>query len=272
MTSAVPPELRARFEVVEALSVAPRAAVFRAVERTTGHVCGLKFYPAEASPGKDELHAAVERSQAIRSPSLVAYREVIAYAGGAALVWGYRPGRNLEQAGPAESAGRLTACARELLEALEALHQAGWCHGDVSPANVLLEDALDPPAGGVTGHAVLLDWLPLPWQTRGRLFGTIHTLAPERLEGAPPSPAGDLYGLGASLYYALAGRHAFTGESEAEIAARHLSGDYEPLASAVPARPREAAPGLAALVERCLARRAEDRPASAREAIAFLAK
>lgn len=134
------------------------------------------------------------------------------------------------------------------LDAVEALHTAGWAHGDINADN-FIQDAFgwkllelpffrfDPPPG------------------RSTLFGSIHTLAPEQIDGAQPDVGTDLYSLGCLYYYAASGTWPHPGETNQEVAIHCLRFEPEPLA--------EKAPGLPApwvdWVLTLLARKPEDR-------------
>lgn len=80
---------------------------------------------------------------------------------------------------------------RRVAETLVAVHGAGVLHGDLSPANVLVDEAGEP-------H--LLD---VGADTRG---GALGWIAPERLRGEGPSIPSEVYGLGALLYAVCTGR------------------------------------------------------------------
>jgi len=96
---------------------------------------------------------------------------------------------------------------RQVAEALAALHQAGWLHGDVKPENIRI---------GPAGHATLID-LGLARQlgsescsARYVLATTLAYAAPESFsEGEWLSGAADIYSLGIVLWELLTGRPPF---------------------------------------------------------------
>lgn len=113
--------------------------------------------------------------------------------------------------------------ARDLGEALHAVHQAGIVHRDVKPANVLLR----PPAiPGEEFHAKLADFGiaylidTTRLTTPGTIVGSAAYLSPEQVTGDPPLPASDVYSLGLVLLEALTGQRAFAqgGMREAVLA------------------------------------------------------
>jgi len=135
----------------------------------------------------------------------------------------------------------------EALAVLAFLHEQHLIHRDVTPSNLLLDhqerlkladlglvgrlDRLDDPVGGTAG------------------VGTPGYMAPEHAIGADPTPAWDLYGLGASL------RQLLTGVS--------------PIADRTPAALPDGCPRwFRQFVERLLARDPMDRWPTAVEALA----
>ncbi|MFF9895700.1 serine/threonine-protein kinase [Streptomyces longispororuber] len=93
-----------------------------------------------------------------------------------------------------------------VLRALRAAHAAGVLHRDVKPGNVLLSD---------DGRVLLTDFGIAAIEgdktiTRtGEVVGSVDYLAPERVSGANPGPASDLWALGATLYTAVEGSSPF---------------------------------------------------------------
>src|SRR5262249_19582075 len=96
----------------------------------------------------------------------------------------------------------------------------------------------------------------------------IPYLPPERLTTGPSEPLGDLYGLGATLYYLLTGRPPYSGATPEDTLRRLRTG--EP-AALVALRP-DAPPELVELVNRLMARRPESRPAGAADVEVALGK
>ncbi|MEV6168295.1 serine/threonine-protein kinase [Streptomyces sp. NPDC051954] len=135
-----------------------------------------------------------------------------------------------------------------VLDALAAGHRIGILHRDVKPANILLA----PDASGDPHARVLLTDYGIALQPESReprltatagILGTPGYLAPERARGEPPTPAADLFSLGATLYAAVEGRGPFD---------RH--GDYATLTALLgeeptpPVRAGELAPVLQGLL------------------------
>ncbi|MFB7326361.1 protein kinase [Streptomyces sp. NPDC056190] len=106
-----------------------------------------------------------------------------------------------------------------VLDALLEGHRLGVLHRDVKPANILLTQPGPQPScpteGG--GQVMLTDYgIALePSSGEDRLTATLEILgtprfmAPERASSQPPTPAADLFSLGATLYYALEGAGPF---------------------------------------------------------------
>ncbi len=156
------------------------------------------------------------------------------------LAMSWAPGAPLS----AEStAGRAGLVAAQVFGALAHLHARGLAHGDLKPANVHVDER-----GCVTmvdlGFAARLD---RP-DASAPVGGSPAYLAPERLNGAPPSAASDVFAAGASLVETLAGPAALQ---------RIRQGRGEDVRVPEPAR----AP-VAVLLE-CCALDPPDRPAAA---------
>ena len=121
---------------------------------------------------------------------------------------------------------------RQAAVALAAAHAKGVSHGAVSPLSVLLTpvkkavgtngDVSYRPRPGATVKVVDLAVAPVrppmgevPIKDTDRL-GPVAYLPPEQFTRTDRSPAGDVYGLGATLYYLLTGRPPYAGATAHE--------------------------------------------------------
>lgn len=102
---------------------------------------------------------------------------------------------------PAPSLTRLAHVLPQLLEALAFLHAHGIVHRDLKPTNVLVTTE---GVVKVLDFGILAELGEAP--SGGPALGTLGYAAPEQLTGAAPSPAMDLYGLGAMLFELFSGR------------------------------------------------------------------
>jgi eukaryotic-like serine/threonine-protein kinase len=153
-------------------------------------------------------------------PHVATVYDVVEEAGKPWLVMEHVPARSLQQILEEEGPLPPAAVARiglDVLDALEAAHEAGIVHRDVKPANVLVD------AGGgacLTDFGIATTTGDSSLTTHGALIGSPSYMAPERANGEEPSPAVDLWSLGATLYAAVEGRPPFNrGEAMATLMA-----------------------------------------------------
>ena len=258
------PRPRARYRYLGDLGAGAQGAVIRVEDRQRGGAtCALKAISGTADHA--ELAHEFARLAALDHPSLPRVHElgVLAEPLGP-LPAGTRyftadeiEGQPLTALAPLagdDRAALLWVIAVDVASALAAIHDLGLVHCDVSPQNVLVVDRATAP------RAVLIDLgLAIGGGVGGAARGSPRFMAPEALAGVV-HPRGDLYGLGACLFYAARGEAPVTGEGAALYDAIRRR-----------ARPRLAdaeAPGLAALVDALLALDPEARPRTAADVFA----
>jgi serine/threonine-protein kinase len=154
--------------------------------------------------------------------------------------------------------------ARQVAEALAALHTAGYMHGDVKPGNIMVSPQ---------GHATLIDlgFARELAETGGALdrpiLGTINYLAPELLTSTLCADGrSDLYSLGATLYEMVTGSPPIQAKSLEELAEKQRRDTVPDIRSLVPQMPLD----IADLIRRLLAREPLRRPQSAGEVVKAL--
>jgi tetratricopeptide (TPR) repeat protein len=174
-------------------------------------------------------------------------------AGAACDVFEYLPGGEI---------GRLRGrswvlIARRLLpiaDAVAALHECGWVHGDIKSANVLLDG---------DGLARLVDFGSARRSGATQPAGASpYSTSPERLDGASAAVADDIYAFGVLLYELVSGYPPFYPDIAPDRVRHEIPA---PLAAQL-----DVPDGLRELVARCLAKRPDARPASMRDVRAAL--
>src|SRR5512145_2376807 len=91
------------------------------------------------------------------------------------------------------------------------------------------------------------------------ILGTLEYMAPEQLEGKEADARTDLFALGVVIYEMATGQKAFQAESKASLIAKILTAQPPPIETIQPVSP----PELDRVVQRCLAKKPEERWQSA---------
>jgi serine/threonine-protein kinase PpkA len=149
---------------------------------------------------------------------------------------------------------------RSIAEALRVIHVFGILHRDLKPANVMLREDNSP---------VLIDFglarrsLEDSSTTgAGQVLGSPYYISPEQAQGQRVDVRTDLYSLGVMFYEMLTGQRPYSGRSAVAIMTQHAH-------SPVPKLPPEVTLQQA-LLDRLMAKRLEDRYASADELLSDL--
>jgi eukaryotic-like serine/threonine-protein kinase len=155
---------------------------------------------------------------------------------------------------------------REVAWALAYAHARGIVHRDVKPDNILLERT--------SGRAIVTDFgiaraefNPALTQD-GLVLGTVFYMSPEQASGEALDGRSDLYALGCIGFLALSGRLPFEGSTPQGILVAHATKEPPALRSVAPQVPV----ALAAVIDRCLRKRADDRFATGEELAEALGK
>lgn len=120
----------------------------------------------------------------------------------------------------------------QVADGLAVAHGSGIVHGDLKPANVLVERATGRAKITDFGIAHVIDPL-VPSAPLQRFAGTPYYMAPEQYFGDDAlGPWTDLYALGVMLYELLAGQPPVSGKNVAELFQRKIVGapPFEPRA------------------------------------------
>ncbi|HEY3258904.1 MAG TPA: serine/threonine-protein kinase [Pseudonocardiaceae bacterium] len=273
-----------RYRLVERIGAGAMGVVWLANDERLGRTVALKkLVPSPLSVhvvGRDGIgHSTARASERmmregriaakLHHPNAISVFDVTDHAGTPWLVMEYLPSRSLAtvlaEQGPLP-AREVAGIGRQLADALAAAHAAGIVHRDVKPGNVLLAEG--PGSGAASGIVAKLTDFGISraaddvtLTSTGVLSGTPAYLAPEVARGAEPSPASDVFALGATLYAAVEGQPPFgSGDNALALLHQVAGGNVVP--------PRHAGQ-LTALLMQLLRADPAERPTMAQAAVAL---
>ena len=200
--------LRGRYEIIREIGRGGYSIVYQARDLDVGSDVAVKLLvppPATAHLARERLRREVQAVRNLSHANIVAVYDLLDEEPWSFIVMEYVAGSDLyvrvRDRGPL-SADEAVRVGRDVAAALEAAHRRGILHRDVKPQNILLD---------TDGRARLTDFgsAKLDGQLgitgTGGLAGTLAYAAPEVLAGRRGDARADLYALGLTLYYALAG-------------------------------------------------------------------
>ena len=264
------------YEILGPIGAGGMGEVYRGRDTRLGREVAVKVIQPEAEGIPDPLPRFQREAKAIAAlnhPNILALHDIGNDSGVVYAVMELLEGETLRER--LETAGSLTPLkateyASQIARGLAAAHERGIVHRDLKPENLFItHDGLvkildfglaqqDP------GASAEFDTRATRFTTGpGLVLGTPGYMAPEQLVGQPATARTDLFAFGVVVHEMLTGSHPFRRATAAETAAAILHEDPPPLAQAgLP-------PGVARIVERCLDKRAADRPSSARDLALF---
>ena len=222
--------------VFERIGRGASGEVYRARDPRLDREVALKLLPL-ADAESDASGAIIEEGRLlarVRHPNVVTLYGADRVGNRIGLWMELVKGRTLEQMlrdGHAFTAAEVVRIARDLCEAVAAVHAAGLLHRDVKAENVMIAD---------DGRVVLMDFGTGRDVIRAgdaTAAGTPLYLAPEVLSGGGASAASDVYSLGVLLYRLLTRSYPVQATNLAELRRRHAAGERTDLRSARPDLP-----------------------------------
>jgi serine/threonine protein kinase/tetratricopeptide (TPR) repeat protein len=263
--------LAERFELERRAGVGGMGAVYRALDRETGHLVAVKVL---RDCGVDDAERFTREAQVLAGlshPSVVRYVAHGVDSDGApylAMEWleGENLDERLDHAGL--TMGESVALAQKVAAALSTIHALGVIHRDIKPSNIFLRE-------GLVERATIIDF-GIARTSRGArgatrtglAIGTPAYMAPEQARGTRAlDERADIFSLGCVLFECLTGRPAFTGEHAMAVLAKVLLEDAPFVRDLRPDVPE----ALDTLISRMLSKEPERRPAGASDVLAALA-
>jgi serine/threonine protein kinase len=253
------------FRILRPLGEGGMGKVFLAARDGGGQQVAIKVLPPKRALQEEQsllrFQREMELSRRVQHPNLACTLEVGREDDIYFMVMEYIPGESLYELvkGPRGGPLRVPDAARffiKVLDGLAAAHAAGLVHRDLKPGNIMVT-----PEGEAKildlGLARALEGDERQQLTRPNVvIGTLDYASPEQLGNAADADRrSDLYSIGCTLYFTLAGRPPFEGGDVVNKIFKQRMEDPEPLeqvARGVPA-------AFAAIVRKLMAKNPDDR-------------
>ena len=265
------------FELVRPLGAGGMATVVLARELALGRMVALKIADTRNHPHARARFALEARALgSVQHPNVIAAFHAGEVQGLPYLATEYVEGVALSELPRPQRWRAVLEIAIGLTRALEAVHLRGLLHRDVKPSNVMVRDdgqikLIDFGLARTIGRRLGEDLAGATWlgagspdvevTAAGCIVGTPRYLAPELWTGRPATVATDIHALGLVLHELLVG-----GLPHACLRGDELVAFVRGHELRLPIERIGHAPGpLVALIDRCVRRRPEERPASVTE-------
>jgi serine/threonine protein kinase len=228
--SKLPPTQRGtpfgRYRLIELLGRGGMGEVWRALDtEANNRTVAIKLLPAHLAGDSSfvqRFRREAEAAAQLNNPHIIPIHNYGEIDGQLYVDMRLVEGRDLQDvlsAGPLEPA-RAVRIIEQVAKALQAAHKVGLVHRDVKPSNILVDDddfaylidfgiARGADQTGLTGT--------------GNMIGSLHYMAPERLQAQEADARADIYALACVLYECLTGSRPFRGDSLESQVAAHLT-------------------------------------------------
>jgi serine/threonine protein kinase len=270
----VPGSVVSHYRILAEAGRGGMGVVYKAEDLKLGRVVALKFLPEELAahpPAIERLRREAHMIGALNHPGICTLHELgeAGPEGMLFLVLELLQGQSLADrlAGGPLPVSETVQIARQILDALAAVHGIQIVHRDLKPSNVfltphgvkLLDFGLARSAGVAPPGDAEDTRTATTFTAPGSIVGTPHYMAPEQVAGLAAGPAADIFAVGCILYEMLAGRRAFDGATAIDVLYAVVHHNPPLLAGS---REIEA---LDQVIRRALAKRPQDRYTYARE-------
>lgn len=268
-----------RFKLQSMIGRGGMGVVWRALDQQLDRDVALKFLPEAVSldpRNVQEMKRETRRALELTHPYIVRIYDFVQTEGSIAISMEYVAGKSLsdlateQPSNVFETEGALTRWTTQLCDALIYAHErAGIIHRDLKPANLMTDAGGDLRVADFGISASVTESVSRV-SVSSLTSGTPLYMSPQQMMGERPSPADDIYALGATLYELLTGRPPFyTGNIILQAQTKNPTGmairreELEIQGAEIPAH-------WESTILKCLAKEPGDRPESVAEVAELL--
>jgi tetratricopeptide (TPR) repeat protein/predicted Ser/Thr protein kinase len=249
------PQVIGRYVVRERLGQGGMGVLYLALDPAIDRLVAVKLLGVQGPELRERFVREAGLAGRLQHPNIVTVFDVGTYEGQPFIAMEYIPGETLgeiiQRRAPLALRRRLELTV-EACQGLAFAHRHGIVHRDVKPANLMVSRE--------SGGLKVLDFgiargMDSSLTQAGMVMGTPNYMSPEQLEGRPLDHRSDVFALGLVLYEILGYRQAFAGDTPQAV--------WRQIASEQPLSILEINPNLdsalAAIIDRAIAKRVEDR-------------
>ncbi len=255
----------ATYEIAGILGRGGMGVVFKGLDSALNRYVAIKMllpHLAASGAARKRFAREAQAAAAVVDDHVMPIHNVAEWQGVPYLVMPYTRGvslqRRLNDRGPLDLR-EILRIGMQTARALAAAHAQGLVHRDVKPANIMLAEGVERVTLTDFGLARAADDATL---TRtGTLAGTPQYMSPEQVRGHADDARSDLFSLGSVLYAASTGRAPFRAQSSYGVLRMITDDAPKPIREINPDIPI----WLSAIIEKLMAKKPEDRFASAKE-------
>jgi serine/threonine protein kinase len=267
--------LNGQFQILQKVGAGGMGAVYKALQPEMNRMVGVKILHPKLADRKDLVSRFRREARALSQLTHPNTVKVFLYGeledGSLYIIMEFLEGKNLNQTVRTDGPFSVERALPVLIQACGALdeaHKAGIIHRDLKPENIFLVQS-----DTLHDFAKLLDFGlakvgerqlrpgSIMLTQEGMVFGTPEFMSPEQAQGKPLTPASDVYSVAVILYEVLTGKLPFDAKSAMDFIQLHVTTKPIPIGQRVPGRTFP--PLLEQIIDRALAKRSEDRFASA---------
>ncbi len=263
------------YEMIARIGIGGMGVVYEGKHPLIGKRVAVKFLLPSLSKDKELVARFVAEARAVNAIGHRGIVDIFNFGtmedGTQYFVMEFLEGRSFDQVIANESPMHPALALRyleEILDALQAAHNAGVIHRDIKPSNIFLVET-----GRTRPYVKILDFGiaktnaqksgSTPQTRQSVVIGTPEYIAPEQAQGRSISFATDLYAVGCMAFEMLTGRLPFRGENPLDTMFKHVVEPTPRVKSFSPSVPH----ALDELVWKLMQKRPEDRPASAQDVL-----
>ncbi|MFY7874654.1 MAG: protein kinase domain-containing protein, partial [Pirellula sp.] len=247
------------------VGVGGMGVVLKAIDPSLDRVVALKVLSprlANSENARKRFAREAKAAAAVLHPNVIPIHSVSSGSTLPFLVMSYIRGGSLQKRLDQEGARPLVEILRigsQIAAGLAAAHEQGLIHRDIKPENILLEEGVERVTITDFGLARSVDDNTIT--QLGSIAGTPQYMSPEQASGEQLDQQSDLFSLGSLLYALCTGRPPYRDDTSYGVMRKIIDEAPTPIQKLSPETPT----WMVSIVEQLMAKKKEDRFASANE-------